>query len=162
MKGPGRSGIVHSASPLFAVGLALVVGGCSSFHRAWREAERHPAPENSIQGCWEGQWVSEVNGHHGQLRCLISLEADGDYSARFRATYLKVLRFSYTVRLQVEHGDGAWHFHGEEDLGKLAGGVYHYTGHATQTEFHSTYRSKYDHGKFEMRRLDGDPNPARP
>jgi len=45
-----------------------------------------------------------------------------------------------------------WQFQGDENLGWLAGGVYHYEGRVSPTNFHSTYRSKYDHGTFEMGR----------
>ncbi len=33
-----------------------------------------------------------------------------------------------------------------------SGGVYHYDGDATPTNFFSTYKSKYDHGTFQMTR----------
>lgn len=96
--------------------------------------------------------MSEVNGHNGELRCLISSKTNNEYAARFRATYMGFLNFSYTVPLQVEAHDGGWEFTGEEDLGKMAGGIYHYVGTATPTNFSSTYESKYDHGTFEMSR----------
>ena len=48
--------------------------------------------------------------------------------------------------------DSAWEVNGEADLGKLAGGTYYYEGRITPTHFPSTYRSKYDHGSFELRR----------
>lgn len=105
-----------------------------------------------MEGRWQGRWLSDVNGHNGKLLCIVSRLEDGDYAARFRATYKKFLRFSYAVPLEVEHRSGVWHFHGEENLGKLAGGVYRYEGNATPTNFHSTYRSRYDHGIFEMQR----------
>ena len=105
-----------------------------------------------MEGRWQGYWLSDANGHKGKLLCLVSREETGDYAARFKATYKKVLKFSYTVPLKVEHQDNVWLFHGEENLGKLAGGVYQYDGMATSTNFHSTYRSKYDHGVFEMER----------
>lgn len=128
------------------------VCGCSTFNRDWRAAAQQPAPANSIEGRWEGRWLSDVNGHNGNLRCLMTRESDTRYQARYRATYRKLLRFSYTVPLTVAAGDGVWQFSGEENLGKLAGGIYRYEGRATTTNFHSTYTSKYDHGTFEMHR----------
>lgn len=93
-----------------------------------------------------------MNGHEGNLRCLITLKTNATCQARFRATYGKLLRFTYTVPLNLHpHFDG-WEFDGEENLGRLAGGVYFYEGRANATNFFSTYRSKYDHGVFEMRR----------
>lgn len=138
---------------LFVSTLLCLSCGCSTFNRAWRQAGRQPAPTNSLEGRWEGRWLSDANGHHGKLLCLVTRKPDGDYAARFRATYWRVLRFSYSVTLKVERHDDGWHFRGEENLGKLAGGVYCYSGHASQTGFHSTYDSKYDRGKFEMHRL---------
>ena len=147
-----------AAWPVCLIGTLLCLScGCSTFNRAWHEAGCQPASTNSIEGRWEGRWISEVNGHNGKLRCLLSRYPNGDYAARFRATYLKVLRFSYTVTLKVDQRDDGWNFHGEENLGKLAGGIYRYSGQATQTNFHSTYDSKYDRGTFEMHRVDGKP-----
>ncbi len=136
--------------------LALITCGCSSFNREWRQAEKTPVALGSLAGRWEGHWLSDVNGHNGNLRCLITRSNEHEYAARFRATYWRVLRFSYTVPLQVEPHDGGWRLRGEADLGRTAGGVYRYAGTATPTNFHSTYDSKYDHGIFEMKRLMGE------
>ncbi len=132
--------------------LVLFACGCSSFNREWRKAAQTAVAPDSMEGRWQGRWLSDANGHNGKLRCIVSRREDGETAARFRATYKKVLNFSYTVRLKAELQGSVWHFRGEEDLGKLAGGVYHYEGTATLTNFHSTYRSKYDHGVFEMKR----------
>lgn len=132
--------------------LAMLLCGCSSFNRSWNRASQSPPPTDSIEGRWEGRWLSDANGHTGKLRCQLTRDPEGKYTAWFRATYLKMLHFSYRVPLQVEARDGVWQFHGSEDLGKLAGGVYHYAGSATPTNFHSTYDSAYDHGTFEMQR----------
>lgn len=96
--------------------------------------------------------MSDVNQHTGRLRCLVTRVDEANARARFRATYGRIFRFSYTVPLAVQpHLDG-WEFSGEENLGKLAGGVYYYEGRADPTNFFSTYRSKYDHGTFQMHR----------
>lgn len=154
-RGGGR--LARTSAPLarrlFLVLLpALLLCGCSTFNRDWKKAAEKPAAANSIEGRWDGTWLSDKNGHTGRLRCLLSRETDARYQARFRASYWKVFRFGYTVALEFEQHDGAWSLTGDEDLGKLAGGVYHYEGHATPTNFFSTYRSKYDHGTFQMRR----------
>lgn len=132
--------------------LALLVCGCSSFNREWKRAERQPAPPDAITGRWEGHWLSDVNAHTGKLRCIVTHQTNDLYAARFRATYMKILRFSYTVPLTVTASNNVWQFRGEEDLGAAAGGVYRYVGSATATNFHSTYDSKYDRGTFELRR----------
>lgn len=152
---PGRGRLARVAARLTRIFccLALVLlCGCSTFNRDWNRAARQPTNPASIEGRWDGKWLSDVNGHTGRLRCLLSRESDSRYQARFRATYWKVFRFNYTVPLEFERRDGEWHLTGEEDLGKLAGGVYRYEGHATPTNLFSTYRSKHDHGTFQMRR----------
>jgi len=135
-----------------SLALAGLVCGCSSFNRQWKQAGQTPAPTNSITGRWEGRWLSDVNAHTGKLRCIITQQTNDLYAARFRATYLKILRFSYTVPLTVTASNDIWHFCGAEDLGATAGGVYRYVGSATATNFHSTFDSKYDRGTFEMQR----------
>lgn len=137
---------------MWAIALALLVCGCSSFNRDWKQAGRQPAPTNSITGRWEGHWLSEANAHTGRLRCIITQQTNDLYAAYFQATYMKILRFSYTVPLAVNTSNEGWHFRGEEDLGAAAGGLYRYDGSATATSFHSTYDSKYDRGVFKMLR----------
>jgi hypothetical protein len=136
---------------LFSV--LLLCGGCS-FSRAWNQAGRTPPPADSIEGRWEGRWLSEHNGHTGRLRCVLTRSGDrtstNTYTAHFRATYWKIFWYSYKAEFPFEPREGVWHFQGDENLGWLAGGIYHYEGRVSPTNFHSTYRSKYDHGTFEM------------
>ncbi|MBM3831745.1 MAG: hypothetical protein FJ403_00420 [Verrucomicrobia bacterium] len=132
--------------------LLLLAGGCSTFNRDWKRAAANPVPANDIQGRWDGRWLSEVNGHNGRLRCLVSQSSPGKYEARFHAKYRKILSFGYTVVLNVQRTNDLFTFQGEADLGWLAGGQYFYSGRATPTNFFSTYRSKHDHGIFEMTR----------
>jgi len=131
--------------------IVLLGSGCSSFNREWKKVGGDSVAGSGLEGRWEGQWISEVNGHHGRLRCLVS--KDGDvYQARFHARYLKILTFGYTIPLKAEAADTGYKFRGEADLGSFAGGVYHYEGNANRTNFYSTYSSKYDHGTFQMQR----------
>ena len=134
--------------------LTLLLAGCSSFNRAWKQAGT--TPTDSIEGRWEGHWLSGQNGHHGALRCLIKKGTEGPCSARFRATYMKLLHFSYTIPLEVTRTNDVWYFRSVADLGKMTGGIYQYEGSTTTTRFHSTYESKYDHGDFEMARPASD------
>ena len=131
--------------------LAVILSGCS-FSRDWRSSLKQPIPPSDISGPWEGTWVSDVSGHDGRLRCLITKKSDAEYDARFQAKYKKILTFSYSVPLQARRTGNSWRFDGEADLGKLAGGLYTYSGAATPTNFFSTYDSKHDHGKFELTR----------
>jgi hypothetical protein len=135
---------------LFAPILLLMIG-CSSFSKDWRATLKQPLPAD-LSGPWEGQWTSDVNGHNGRLRCIMTRKAEGEYDARFHANYKKILSFSYTVPMKVRRMENSWQFEGEADLGKMAGGLYSYKGAASSTNFFSTYDNKYDHGKFEMSR----------
>jgi len=128
--------------------------GCSSFNREWKAAGMQTWPKQSMEGRWEGTWNSEATGHHERLRCLITHRTNDVYLANFQAKYKKVFvwTFSYGVDLTVKPEDDGFQFQGEEDLGALAGGIYRYEGHATSTNFYSTYRSPYDRGTFQMKR----------
>jgi len=131
----------------------VVLGaGCSSFNDQWRKTAQNPAPTNDIQGRWQGRWISEPSGHSGKLRCLILKMPDDIYQARFHAKYGQIFSFEYTVPLKVQRTGETFHFSGEANLGRFAGGVYRYDGHANGTNFFSDYSSKYDHGTFTMRR----------
>jgi hypothetical protein len=133
--------------------LALVATGCSSFNSDWKRASASSPPAHEIDGPWEGSWLSDRNGHHGRLRCLVSRLEERTYSARFKATYWKIFGFSYTVNLQgTQEPARPLNFQGKADLGWWGGGVYHYDGQATPTNLFSTYKSKYDHGTFRMAR----------
>jgi len=132
--------------------MAMLGTGCSSFHREWRAGGKRPEATGKITGRWEGTWRSEANGHHGRLRCLISQAPKGDCQAWFYANYLRILHFSYKVNLAITTNADEFHFEGQADLGKLAGGLYHYEGHATGDRFLSSYKCERDHGQFEMSR----------
>lgn len=138
-----------------AFGLVLLLSGCSSFQRDWNAAGKAHFP-SPVAGRWEGHWHSDYNAHHGRLRCLLTAGTNGTYFARFRANYLRLLSFEYTVPLAMQAtGTNSWHFQGAADLGSLAGGNYHYEGQITNgTHFFSTYRAAVDHGYFQMRKLD--------
>jgi hypothetical protein len=131
---------------------SMLCGGCTTFHHDWEVASHQSVPATELKGRWEGFWLSDANAHTGKLRCVISQKEDGDYRARFHAKYGKVFSFGYTVTLKVEPLGDSYKFQGQANLGWLAGGVYSYEGHADQTNFFSTYSSKYDHGTFQMTR----------
>lgn len=144
--------------PLAAL-LLLALTGCSPFHQAWRQAGDQPGP--GITGRWEGTWESTASGHTGRLRCVIEpLERDPDHThlARYHAVYAGILTFSYDVPMRTRQEGDATRFEGHADLGKLAGGVYHYTGRIqqpedpTQASFTAEYHADADHGVFKLHR----------
>ncbi|HWY77455.1 MAG TPA: L,D-transpeptidase family protein [Verrucomicrobiae bacterium] len=140
------------AGSSFLLLLSSFLTGCSSFNHDWEKAGQWPAPVDDLSGRWDGTWLSDVNGHNGRLRCIVTRKTDGIYRARFHAIYRQVLTFGYTVTLKASPADGIQRFNGEANLHWYAGGVYRYEGHADGTNFYSTYSCKYDHGTFQMKR----------
>jgi len=132
----------------------LLMCGCSSFDRDWKSAVDtwKVTDSTDITGPWEGTWQSEVGSHSGALRCLITKTGDYEYHARFAATYWRFFHFGYDMNLSAEPHLDRLHFSATTDLGKMAGGIYHYDGNANSSDFESTYHSDYDHGTFTMTR----------
>src|SRR5439155_18677333 len=126
--------------------------GGSNFKHEWPMAVANPVPNTGLQGRWQGRWHSDANGHAGKLRCVVTKTDDAMYRARFHAKYMKVLTFVYSVSLKVAPTTNGFSFSGDANLGRFAGGVYHYEGHADTTNLFSTYSCKYDHGTFQMTR----------
>lgn len=123
--------------------------GCSSFNRDWKKASATPA---DIQGRWEGTWTSASNDHSDKLRCLIEKISEDKYRARFDSTYEKIIHFKSNVLLSGIKTNHIFYFNGEAKLPWWAGGIYFYQGKVNPTNFVSTYRCKYDYGKFQMGR----------
>lgn len=135
------------------MGLAVMVfSGCSSFNREYKAALREPIPTTNISGPWEGRWLSDKNAHTGKLRAVLRQKTGEEYDAYFHSTFWKVFRASYRVPLQFSEENGRTILSGKADLGWLSGGVYTYEGEATPTNFFATYKMKFDHGTFEMKR----------
>jgi hypothetical protein len=61
------------------------------------------------------------------------------------------LSAEYGVTLHVKQRGPRFQFRGAANLGVW--GRYETTGYATRTQFRAAYRSKFDHGTFEMRRV---------
>lgn len=138
---------------LAALAIVVMFSGCASYERDWRNAmQQPPAKPGTIAGPWKGNWLSDHDGHHGELRCLVTAVEPDLYEFRFKATYWKLFRFSYSVNMPVECSSEGCKFHGEADLGGLAGGIYHYDGTLTGTNLHSTFKCKYDYGTFDLTR----------
>src|SRR6185312_7590567 len=104
--------------------LAAVFNNPSDFNRRWKQIDSQPSDAWPLR--WEGQWISETNGHHGALRCLLTQNSPTDFSATFYAVYCHSLRVSYTVPLRGKKQDAQLMLEGDFDLGPLAGGNYHY------------------------------------
>ncbi len=132
----------------FCHALAAIFSNPAHFRRRWQKYRAGGGVENLLKGRWLGSWVSEVNGHHGELKCLLIPNGPHSYCASFYATYAKRLRVCYDVVLHARVLEGKVRLEGEANLGKLGGGVYHYEGEATAKELNCTYRCKFDAGRF--------------
>lgn len=134
-------------------GLLVLMAGCSTFEADWRHAVlQAPAKSGSPEGVWQGTWLSHKNGHTGELRCIVTQKSPDQFEYRFKATYWKLFRYSYIANLSTTCQEDRCLFKGEEDLGFLAGGIYHYDGGITATNFNATYSCKFDNGVFQMTR----------
>lgn len=127
---------------------------CSSFQRDWKAASSQAIENTSaIEGRWDGNWRSDSNQHSGKLRCLVSkADRPGAYTFRYWGTFAAVFRFHYTVEYETKDTGEAWEMEGESDLG-IMGGVFHHRATIRDENFAATYSSKWDNGKFQMRRL---------
>lgn len=143
---------------LWVLPLVLMMAGCA-FQRDWDAAGKVAADGEgrSLAGRWEGQWLSNKNDHNGKLKAaILSAEKPAEYRAHFHAVYGGIFTFDYPVVLvTVREESGNTRFNGSADLGPMAGGVYTYTGQVTGEHFRADYKSKYDHGRFELVRVKG-------
>lgn len=139
---------------LLSLTLILIGAGCSTFNRDWAAA----TSGNGIEGQWVGRWHSDHNQHNDVLRCLITRKEREVFTTRFHAKYklgILPINFEYALEMAVSESNGQYQFQGEADLGKLAGGIYQYTGTGTTNQLQFDYRSPKDHGTFQLQRPDG-------
>ena len=108
---------------------------------------------NDVSGRWIGHWRSDANGHHGQLRCILTQHSTDAYMARFRARFWKIFAAGYSVPLTLTATNGHYTFEGSAKLGALGcWALYTYNGTVTPLAMESTYESKRDRGTFVLRR----------
>lgn len=135
----------------------LFLVGCTNFKEQWKKATAEAAKRKGnyadLTGPWEGTWKSDVNGHNGKLRCLITKLENGQYEFHYWAQWQKVLSGSFRENYEVvDKKDGSFTFSGEKDLGKM-GGKFSHQGVATATSFEASYRSELgDNGIFKLER----------
>ena len=142
-----RKWATHGVALLVVVGLS----GCSTFNRDWKAAAARLTPTDSIEGRWEGRWLSAHNEHSGSLRAIVRKLDNGQFETRYHAMYAGVLSFGMQMNLTLVPTNGGWTFSGEENLGRLYG-IYRYEGRASATNFYSTYKASVDHGTFQLAR----------
>ena len=151
----GKAGVRSPRRTWMSLLVVLVVVGSGYAGRA--NSEEPPAPAVQVappdlSGSWNGTWRSHVSPHNGRLRAQLTRVDAYHYKAEFRATFFKVMCYKYTVVLNATPAGDHWILQGQKDLGRLAGGVYHYTAYATACRFNANYTSCEDHGVFAMTR----------
>ena len=150
----------QSLRSLVALGLlAAVVAltGCTPFSNFDRRFGSHQpvrAYSPQLAGSWSGYWKSTSSGHTGCLEAIICQEGPCTYSARFHATFFKVLQVEYRIPLKAWCDGCVVRFEGQRFL--LAGGMYRCSGYATATCFSACYDSPLDKGVFVMNRRAGN------
>lgn len=139
-----------------AVVSLLLLAGCSSFDRDFEDYVAKDSAD-SLVGRWEGSWTSDDTGHTGDLRCIITKEGAGEYSARYHATYgfcLFVFTFEYTLPTTAVAREKAWELRGSALLRNwIAGGLYEYEARVEGDEYVASYRASFDRGIFRMKRV---------
>jgi hypothetical protein len=126
--------------------------GCASFERRWRDAGLAGEPAGSIAGRWIGTWRNTNNSHADTLRAILRPNGENRWDAEFHARYGGVFTFSILTVLDGATESDGIRFHGEKNLGFLAGGVYKFAGFATINSFSCTYSSDQNSGVFLMHR----------
>ena len=130
---------------------ALGLSSCSSgFNQQWAAAMAKPIPAHSIEGPWQGTWLSKGNGHHGELRCVVGPESHGERTFFYHATWGGVFSGNFKAPHHVSQLGPTTAFTADSDLGSY--GKFKAVGTIKDGEFKATYNAVGDHGEFEMKR----------
>lgn len=142
----------HALVSLLA--LALLTSCSAGFRREWKTALT-TGPQPGVAGAWEGTWMSEVNGHHGRLRAVVSApkNAEGDHDFHYHATWAKILSGAYRAEHRVSPMRGGSSFKGSHQMPEWAGGRYTYEGTVKGDSFEARYECAKDKGVFRMKRM---------
>jgi hypothetical protein len=143
---------------LLLIFLALLPAACTGIPRGWQEAKRSAVTD--VNGAWLGTWRSDVNGHSGGLRAVVTPVPGTSETRlfRFRASWAKILCAGFSFEGTVKAGGpNTWTVTGSKDLGRVFGGTFTCTGTVRADEFKARYDSKMDRGVMELRRVRNGP-----
>lgn len=139
---------------LSALVIAVLPSCSMGFRTQWQAAVAQSRPASSIDGPWEGTWLSGFNGHTGKLSCVVGPEkADHTREFFYHATWGKLFSGSFRAVHEVSQSGGVTHFTAKHDIGKR--GTFHAEGTISGSEFKATYKAAGDHGTFVMKRPQG-------
>lgn len=132
--------------------LAVLLCSCgTAFNKPWQAAVGKPGQAGSIEGPWTGYWKSAVNGHTGNLRCIVGPEEGGSRPFHYHATWGKGLfRGSFQAQHDVKATGEKTTFTAKRTIGQH--GFFQAEGTITPSDFSATYRAAGDHGTFELKR----------
>ncbi len=156
-----------SARLFTAAFLVITLASCSlGYERKWKSVAKATAhtPPSDLTGAWVGTWKSLGDGHTGTLKAIVtkpSATTSGggatgkptEYVFLYKATWKTILSGVIEAKHQAQWKGPHCTLSGEKDLG-VFGGIFSFTGKATPTEFHADYKSKLDHGVFDLRRAE--------
>ncbi len=142
-----RALAVSGAALLFLVSCAT-----PGYRNAWKSAQGAPVSKAGIEGAWEGVWISDKNGHTGDLRCVVTKTGDDEYLFHYWATWAGGMKGAFKITCEAEERQGVVHVEGSKRLPPF--GTYHHRGKLTATTFTATFRSdKSNVGSFELERV---------
>jgi len=125
--------------------------GSRRFDLEWERFQ--PRSSQGIQGCWTGKWKSAGTRKGTAIKCILTRIAPATYLANFSTRYLDFFPLSYEVQFRVIENGSFFELEGAADLGRLAGGVHHFTGRGTPSSLLCEYRSPKDEGEMNLGRL---------
>lgn len=130
--------------------LLLTMAAVLTAQRSLTAAERCQCGTD-LSGKWKGSWRSAKSNHQGRLKAKFVRRDADHYRATFSGTFFRILPFRYVVTLQAIEDDGRVYLSGSKRLPIF--GVFHFDAEADGDYFHAFYRSRNDHGVFELHRV---------
>ena len=105
-----------------------------------------------LAGDWRGGWKSCRTGHRGRLSAKFCRTDACHVQATFRGTFALVIPFRYRATLPVvDEQPGYLRMSGSKRLGPLMGS-FAYDATVSGDQFNATYRSRRDHGVWNLSR----------
>ena len=133
--------------------LPLVLTSCGSFEKRWQEsvAAYQAGEVDSPEGPWIGSWTTKTNGHTGDLRAIVSENANGEYDFKYHATWGKIFSGGYRVTYPATRSGSTYKVDGEQNMGLF--GTFRHRATISGNRFDATYSNdKGDLGEFSMKR----------
>lgn len=104
-----------------------------------------------LEGRWRGGWQSCSNGHKGRLNAQFCRIDSTHVRAKFKGTFAKVIPFRYRPVLDIVYEEpGLMVLQGNKRI--PFGGNFEYNATISGNQFTATYRSRRDHGVWQLQR----------